>query len=43
MYKVRYWVTGRLRSKMFETMHDAVMFSVYTAPFQSIHAIDKVD
>ena len=43
MYKVRYWTTGGLRSKVFETLHDAVMFSVYTAPFQSVHEIDKVD
>jgi hypothetical protein len=43
MYKVRYWTTGGLRSKIFKTLHDAVVFSVYKAPFQSVHGIDKVE
>ena len=43
MYKVKYWLLGSLKAKIFETLHDAVMFSVYTAPFESIHEIYKVD
>jgi hypothetical protein len=40
MYNVRYWQYNTLRTKWFETLHDAVMFTVYTAPFQSVHSID---
>jgi len=42
MYKVKYWLLGSLKSKKFLTLHDAVMFSVYKAPFQSVHEIYKI-
>jgi len=43
MYKVKYWIGGYLRSKIFETLHEATMFAVYKAPFQSVHEIYKVE
>ena len=42
MYEVRYWSYNKLRTKLFETMSDAVMFTVYTAPFQSVHSMDLI-
>ena len=43
MWKVRYYmVGGTLTSKCFPTLHEATMFCVYKAPFQSIHSMDKV-
>ena len=42
MYRVKYWSYNILRSKMFQSLHDATMFSVYTAPFQSVHAVDLI-
>jgi len=42
MYKVRYWLLGSLKSKRFETLHDAVIFAVYKAPFESVHEIYKI-
>ena len=42
MYKVKYWVYNKLRSKLFETMSGAITFAVYTAPFQSVHSIDLI-
>ena len=42
MYIVKYWVYNNLRSKMFQCLSDAITFSVYTAPFQSVHTIDLI-
>jgi hypothetical protein len=42
MYNVRYWLYNQLKSQLFETMHSAVMFAVYKAPFQSVHSIDLI-
>jgi len=42
MYKVRYWVYNNLRTRLFDTMHDAIIFSVYKAPFESVHSIDLI-
>jgi hypothetical protein len=42
MYQVRYWLYNQLKSRVFETLHDAVIFTVYTAPFQSVHSIDLI-
>jgi len=42
MYQVKYWSYNYLRSRMFQSMHDAIMFCVYTAPFQSVHSIDLI-
>jgi hypothetical protein len=44
MYKVKYYLTGgTLVSKVFATLHEATMFAVYKAPFQSVHEIYKVE
>lgn len=43
MYKVKYYMTaGTLTSRTFETLHEATMFAVYKAGFQSVYTIDKV-
>ena len=42
MYKVRYWSYNKLKSKIFQTLSEATAFSVYEAPFQSIHSIDLI-
>jgi hypothetical protein len=42
MYKVKYWSYNKLRSKIYQSLHDAVMFTVYLAPFQSVHSIDLI-
>ena len=42
MYEVRYWSYNILRSKVFQSMHEAVMFTVYKAPFQGVHSIDLI-
>ena len=42
MYKVRYWLYNQLKSQLFGTLHDAVTFTVYKAPFQSVHSIDLI-
>jgi hypothetical protein len=42
MYKVKYWVYNNLRSKVFQCLKDAIEFSVYKAPFQSVHSIDLI-
>lgn len=39
MYNVRYWSYNVLRSKVFQSLNDAVMFSIYHAPFQSVETI----
>ena len=33
---------GTLTSKTFATFSEAMIFSAYEAPFQSVHSIDKV-
>lgn len=44
MYKVKYYLSGgTLVSKYFDNISDALTFSVYNTPFQSVHSIDKVD
>jgi hypothetical protein len=43
MYKVRYWLLGSLKSRIFETLEEATRFAVYKAPFQSVHEIYKVE
>jgi hypothetical protein len=44
MYKLRYWSTGqRLISKIFPTLSEALLYSVYNIPFQSFHTLDKVE
>ena len=42
MYKVLYWSYNKLKSQTFVSLHDAVVFTVYTAPFQSTHSIDLI-
>ena len=42
MYKVRYWSYNKLKSKIFYSLYDAVRFTVYTAPFQSVHSVDLI-
>jgi hypothetical protein len=42
MYQVRYWCCNDLKSKTFPSLHDAVMFSIYETPFQSVHSIDLI-
>ena len=42
MYKVKYWICNHLKSQLFETLHDAIIFTVYQAPFQSVHSIDLI-
>jgi hypothetical protein len=34
---------GTLVSKYFETLRDAVLFSVYKTPFGSFYGIDRVE
>jgi len=43
MYKLRYWMLNRLTSKTFETLSEALLYSVYNIPFQSFHTLDKVE
>jgi hypothetical protein len=44
MYRVRYYMTGgTLTSKTFPSFHEATVFAVYHAGFQSVYSIDKVD
>lgn len=35
-------VGGSLTSKTFPNFHEATMFAVYKAPFQSVHSIDLI-
>jgi hypothetical protein len=42
MYKVWYWSYNRLRSQMLPSLHDAVIFTIYKTPFQSVHSIDLI-
>jgi len=41
MYKLRYWMANKLTSKTFETLSEALLYSVYNIPFQSFYGIDK--
>jgi hypothetical protein len=44
MYKLRYYsTTGQVKVKYFETIGEALNFSVYKIPFMSFYALDKVD
>ena len=43
MYKVKYYMTGgTFTSRTFKTLHEATMFAVYKAGFQSVYSIDKI-
>ena len=42
MYRLRYWIHNRLTYKTFETLSEALLYSVYRIPFQSFHTLDKV-
>jgi len=43
MYKVRYYMTaGTLTSKIFQSLHEAVTFSVYGVNYENFYGIDKV-
>jgi len=42
MYRVRYYTYENLHSKDFETLHDAVMFSVYKVKTGNVYAIDLI-
>lgn len=43
MYKVRYYMTaGTFTSKTFETLSDAVNFSIYNVSYGNFYGIDKV-
>jgi len=44
MYKLRYYsTTGQLMVKYFESLHDALDYSVYKTPFQSFYGIDFIE
>jgi len=44
MYKLRYYEgDGRMIVKYFETISEALRYSVYNIPFQSFYGIDKVE
>jgi hypothetical protein len=44
MYRVKYYMSGQtLVSKYFETLHNAVMFSVYQVTSGNVYSIDKVE
>jgi hypothetical protein len=43
MYKLRYWMLNKLTSKIFPTLSEALLYSVYNIPFQSFYGIDKVE
>jgi len=43
MYKVRYYLTGgTLVSKKFDTLGEAINFSVYKVGFQQLYGIDLI-
>jgi len=43
MYKLKYYLTGgTLVSKYFDTLAEAIEFSVYKTPFQSFYGIDLI-
>jgi len=44
MYKLRFYSTGgRLMVKYFDTVGEALRYSVYKIPFMSFYGIDKVE
>jgi len=44
MYKLRFWsTTGQLKVRYFNTVSEALRYSVYKIPFQSFYGIDKVE
>jgi hypothetical protein len=42
MYRVKYYSYEKLRSRYFETLHDAVMFSVYQIHTGNVYGIDLI-
>jgi hypothetical protein len=43
MYKLRWWDTGEiLRVRFFPTLQEAVHYSIYKTPYESMYGIDKV-
>jgi hypothetical protein len=44
MYKLKYYEsTGQITVKYFNTVNEALRYSVYKAPFHSFYSIDKVE
>jgi len=43
MYKLKYWLLNSLQTKIFNTLSEAINYSVYKAPFQSFHSLDKIE
>jgi hypothetical protein len=42
-YKVRYYSLGNLRSKIFNSFHEATLFAVYKIRAQDIHEFYMLD
>lgn len=42
MYLVKYYTTHKLRSKTFETLHDATMFAVHKVKTGDVYSIDLI-
>ena len=42
MYKVYYYITNKLRSKTFPSMHEAVMFAIFKVGYNQCGEIIKV-
>jgi len=42
MYKLKYWISGELTSTRFDTLHEAIQYSIYNIPFQSFYGIDLI-
>ena len=44
MYRLKYYTTtGQLLTKYFDTLKEAIDYSIYKTPFQSFYGIDKVE
>ena len=44
MYKLRYYSTAQtLMVKYFNTVGEAILYSVYNTPYESFYGIDKVE
>lgn len=44
MYKLRYYMSGQtLVSKYFNTLHDAIMYSIQRVVSGNMYSIDKVE
>ena len=41
MYRVKYYTYETLHSRNFETLHEAVMFSVYSVRSGNVYGIDN--